>query len=274
MRAATGDRTALALSILGNVGGLGGGGGGRRRRRVPSGPLYDTLTTFQTDLAPGTAVTAGNSGDGSSGDPVDSVNLSTGATATYENESPWLGELAAVFTSGTANQATTGYGSQPNVLSDQAFFTLAEVSLDALPPDANGTRVLLPVDSLGAFQGDYRVINSGVAQMRDGNGVTLAATSTPGEINGLTFAALAATPFRFAAGVLVYSATVGQLQMRVYTASGALIDQWTSAANVDTLANGGLSTWRAGTCRNLTAYRTRLRMLATRRGSYPVVGPL
>jgi hypothetical protein len=172
----------------------------------------------------------------------------------------------------TNGQAGPFFGSQSGVTADQAFYMEAFLSMDSLPVDALGTRFTHSCNPSNQFNGDVRMLPSGVIQLREPIGATVvAATSDPGQ-NGTTFAYTPGQSLRFQWGIPVYSATLGVLQMRLLNAvTGAVINSWTSAANLNTFNLGGASRFSVGIQRNgIFNYATRIKYVATRKLAYPV----
>ncbi|WP_329013218.1 hypothetical protein OG271_04000 [Micromonospora rifamycinica] len=191
------------------------------------------VSTFEG--LPTGAVTAAAAG-------FDFLSAPAGGGAQIISTNPYGGTRALQLTTGTAGglclaERTALLGAS----STGQVFGRARVRLPALPADSTGMRVLVVADSTGAFLGDVRITNAGKVQLRSGAAVTLA-TST------LTLAADQWVDVGL--GLLVFSATVGQLEMRIWDSGGTVAETWTSAASLNTVGAGGTNKAQAGAIRS------------------------
>lgn len=195
----------------------------------------------------GTTITTGNSA-GASGTAFDAVGIVAGGGAVYTNTNQYRGALGATLsTGGTAGQTYVEYTTALNCSSSGSLYGRTYRKLPALPPDANGHRIILIADSASAFQAEWRINNAGRLEQRSGAGV-VTNTST----NAITTGAY----FRVEFAILAFSATVGQLECKLFLSadSSTPTETLTSTAALDTLRAGGLCKARAGINRNLASF--------------------
>ncbi len=221
-----------------------------------------TLNTLE-GIGDGVTVTTANSG-GASGDAFSGV--SGGANVTARTAAAMTGSrgLRCVSTGATAYvQPSNADG----VASSGKWYTDAQFKCTA--GTVNG-RITVFEDNPGAFQGEVRTTSGARLELRDFNSVLIATTANPGDILGNTFSYVLGTGFRLGVAVLVFSATVGQLEMMLWNAAGAFIDRWRSPATLDTLRGGGAGRIRWGVAQGITR-TVELDQIGTSTTDYPWV---
>lgn len=219
-------------------------------------------TTVQNTFEGGTptaAITTGNSG-GTSGTAFDFVNVPATGSVTYTGTA-YRGSVAGQFaTGGTAGIAYAEYTTALNVNSSGQVYCRLRFNLPSLPADSTGIRVAVIGDSTGSFRADLRVTNTGAVSVRGSGGTALATFSA-------TYAAGTWWDVGFA--ILVYSATVGQIEGKLYDSSGAVAETLSPAANQNTLGAGGLAKLQAGQVRTIANATVLLDDLAWSTTGYP-----
>lgn len=223
-----------------------------------------TLNTLE-GLADATTVTAGNSG-GASGNAFDSV--SGGANVSARTAAALAGSmgLRCVATGGSSYVVLS---TADGVASTGSWFT--DCLINFAVTTAVNSRIVVFEDNPGAFQSYIRTTTGNRLELRDRNDVTVATTASAGDINGNTLTLAAGTVYRIGMATLVFSTTVGQIEMTVWNSSGVLIDRWRSAANLDTVISGGAGRirWGIAQAATRTIYMDNLGTAVT---NYPWLG--
>lgn len=197
---------------------------------------FTKVQTFDGQT-PGSTITTANSA--ASGDAFTFVNIGGNGSATYITPG-YRGSGAGRFAAGTTAGLVYGEQLTGNSSVGPIYFRM-RFRMPVLPPDATGIRFAVFADSTGAFQADFRLTNAGKLELRTGTS-TLVGSST---------ATYAAGDWVDVGGaVLVFSTTVGQLEMVTYDATGALSQTITSVANVNTTRSGGANKLQAGMIRS------------------------
>lgn len=218
-----------------------------------------TLNTFEGGV-PAATITVGNSG-GASGDAFNAVAIVAGGTATYITPG-FRGARAGRFASGaTAGVVQAEYTSSIDVAGAGKVYGRCRFRLPVLPGDATGVRVMVLADGTGSFRASLHINNAGKLSIRGPAGTALV-TST------FTYTANTWCDVGFA--VLVVSATVGQIEAKIYSA-GVEIETMTSTANQNTLGAGGVFRLQNGMVRSLANTTVDLDDLAFDLNEYPDV---
>lgn len=160
--------------------------------------------------------------------------------ATIVNTDVYRGTRAAQLVttaSGCYLQRTTSAG----ISTAGQAYGRTRFRIPALPPDAQGVRLLVVTDGGGAFLGDLRIVSSGRLQLRDRTATSIATSTTTYVANSHIDLGLA---------VLAFSATAGQLQGVIFDGSGQVAESLTSPATLDTLGGGGTIACIAGAVRS------------------------
>ncbi|MFY1588991.1 hypothetical protein ACN267_31375 [Micromonospora sp. WMMD734] len=172
----------------------------------------------------------------------DFISSPTGGGAQIISTNPYSGTRALQLTTGSAGaicfaERTTLLGAA----STGQVFGRTRVRMPVLPPDTTGMRILVVTDSGGAFLGDVRIVASGKVQLRSGAGVLLASSTVTLTADQWVDAAI---------GLLAFSSTVGQLEMRIWDSGGSVAETWTSTATLNTIGAGGTNKAQAGAVRS------------------------
>jgi hypothetical protein len=210
---------------------------------------------------PAATITTGNSG-GASGDPFGFVQIVAGGSATYTSTA-YRGAVAGQFASGvTVGTCYCEYTTAVGAASSGQVYCRLRFRLPSLPVDATGVRVVVIGDSTGSFRAELRVTNVGAVSLRGSAGTALA-----------TFAAtyVAGDWWDVALSVLVFSATVGQIEARRYATDGSVAQTLTSLANQDTLGAGGTNKCQAGMVRSIANHTVQLDDVAWSTSAYPSI---
>lgn len=144
----------------------------------------------------------------------------------------------------TGSAGGNGYGERSTSLGVASSGTLhlrLRWRMPVLPPDATGVRFAVVTDSAGTFVADLRVNSAGAVQLRDGNSTLVGALAAP---------YVAGQWVDIGVAVLVYSATVGQVQMVRFSGQDTIAETITSAATLNTLRGGGTSKAQVGAIRS------------------------
>jgi hypothetical protein len=220
--------------------------------------VADVSNSFEGGTA-GTGITTGNSG-GASGTAFQAVSVVSGGAATF-TATAYRGSLAGSFASGvTAGITYAEYNTSVGAASTGSVYGRLRFRLPTLPPDATGVRVAVITDSTGSFRAELRVIDTGLVSLRGPAGTALAT---------FTGAYVAGTWWDVALSVLVFSATVGQIEAKRYDAFGVVAQTLTSAANQNTLGAGGANKLQAGMIRSVANYTVLLDDVAWSTTAYP-----
>ncbi|MEU7978243.1 alkaline phosphatase D family protein [Micromonospora sp. NPDC049081] len=191
------------------------------------------VSTFE-GLTLGAAV-AGTAG-------FDFISNPAGGGATIVNTLPYRGAQCMQLVTGTSGgicyaERTTSV----NVNSTGQVFGRLRFRVPVLPPDSTGMRIILVADSGGSFRAEVRLIDSGKLQLRNAAGTVLATSTLTLTANTYADVGLA---------VLVFSTSVGQMEMRIWDASGNVAETLTSAASQNTTGAGGLCKLQVGAVRS------------------------
>lgn len=209
----------------------------------------------------GATITTGNSGGGS-GDAFQFVQIVAGGSATY-TATAFRGTLAGQFASGaTVGTCYCEYSTSVGAASTGQVYCRLRFRLPTLPGDATGVRVVVIADSTGSFRAEVRVTSTGAVSIRGSGGtalVTFAATYVAGDWWDVGLA------------VLVFSATVGQIEARRYAADGSVAQTITSLANQDTLGAGGINKLQSGMVRSIANHTVQLDDVAWSTAAYPAI---
>lgn len=128
-----------------------------------------------------------------------------------------------------------------NVNSTGQVFGRLRFRVPVLPPDSTGMRIILVADSTGSFRAEVRLIDSGKLQLRNAAGTVLATSTLTLTANTWADAGVA---------VLVFSTSVGQMEMRIWDAAGNIAETLASAANQNTSGAAGLCKLQVGAVRS------------------------
>ncbi|MFJ8690284.1 hypothetical protein [Micromonospora wenchangensis] len=172
----------------------------------------------------------------------DFIASPAGGGATIINTLPYRGAQCMQLTTGTAGgicyaERTTSVG----VNSTGQVFGRLRFRVPVLPPDSTGMRIILVADSTGSFRAEVRLIDSGKLQLRNAAGTVLATSTLTLTVNTYADVGLA---------VLVFSTSVGQIEMRIWDAAGSIAETLTSPANQNTTGAGGLCKLQVGAARS------------------------
>lgn len=172
----------------------------------------------------------------------DFLSAPTGGGCTIISINPFRGTRAMQLLTGSSGALCLAErGTSLGANSSGQVYLRTRFRMPSLP-DATGVRVMVITDSTGAFLAEVRVINTGKLQLRNSSG-TVQATST---------ATITADQWvDVGLAILVFSATVGQAQMRLWdTSTGAVSETLTSSANLNTLQSGGANRAQFGAIRS------------------------
>lgn len=195
----------------------------------------------------------------------DFISAPSGGGATIITTNPFRGTQCMQLLTGSAGgicyaERTTSVG----VSSSGQVYGRLRFRLPVMPPDATGMRVILIADSTGSFRAEARVTNTGALQLRNAAGTVLATATT-------TIAA--DTWYDIGLAVLVFSTTVGQIELRVWnTSTGTVTETLTSAATQNTTGAGGLNKLQVGAIRSgVNGYAVVVDDVDWATGGYPTI---
>lgn len=208
--------------------------------------MAEWRNSWETGVANGTAVTVANSDDGgeSAIDASDVTGAAGGAGIVYDTSVFYRGTRSMRARNGTTpGNASAQCGGSLNILSNAPSYMAGRfLIVGSLPPDATGSRLFVPIASDQSFQGEVRLTSAGVIRVVDRLGASAILSTT-------VFAP--DTWYEIKVAVLVFSATVGQFELKVINiATGATTESITSAASFNNLSVGGLHKWKIGNARN------------------------
>lgn len=203
--------------------------------------MATVTNNFDTGLAAGTTITAANSDDGGAGTAFDFV--SGGGTKTFETRDSGL---YGRFTSVGSGTAYAEYSTAVGSLSGPIYGS-GDFLIPVLPP-SGGARLVFILTAADAGIAEWRISDTGKLEQRTGAG-GLVNTS----VNSIT----AGQWFKVHFTVLTISATVGQLQCRLFLdpTSTTPTETLTSTADLD-LGSTAAGKYRFGTVRTLTDFAT------------------
>lgn len=203
--------------------------------------MATTTQTFDNGTAGATLTTVTSGGGGNTA--FNFVNSPTNGFIRYTTTA-YRGGMAVEF--GTTSSAVTAFAEVSTtlgVVSSGQVYGRLRFMLPTLPVDATGVRVMVFVDSTGAFLCDIRVNNAGKVSLRNAAGTAIY-TST------LTITAGQWVDCGMA--ILAFSSTVGQTRFIIYDSVGGTAELFTSTANLNTLGAGGANRFQVGMVRSIT----------------------
>ena len=207
--------------------------------------MATVTNNFNTGLAAGTVITTANSDDNGAGTAFDLI--SAAGTKTFQTRDSGLYGLFTSVGSGQAYcENSTSVGS---IAAGNPVYGSADILLPALPASGSGgTRIALVLTSADVFIAEWRINDAGRLEQRTG-----AAALT----NTSTASVTAGQWFKVHISIVTISATVGQLQCRLFLDpnSSSPTETLTSAANLN-LGSTAAAKYRFGTCRTLTDFAT------------------
>lgn len=211
--------------------------------------MATVTNNFNTGLSAGTAITIANSDDGGAGNAFDNVG-GTGTNArTFETRDSGLAGQFSTTGSGQAYfEYTTSVGT---VAAGSPVYGSADFMLPVLPgAGLGGTRIALILTAADGFIAEWRITDTGKLEQRTG----------PGAVTNTSTASITAGSwFKVHFSMLNLSATVGQLQCRLFLdpSSNSPTETLTSAANLN-LGSTSATKYRMGTARTFTDFTTRV----------------
>jgi fibronectin-binding autotransporter adhesin len=204
---------------------------------VTPGPPSVYLTNTFEGGSDGTTITTGNSG-GTSGSAFGFINIPTSAAVTYSAANAGRGSLGASVSIGaTTGQVYLQYTSAILGSSSSApVYVRLRMKLSANP--VAPFRFTVIADSVGAFQGDYRINTNGTLGLYTGTGTLIGNTTnaiTPGQW------------FDVGISVQSFSSTTGVTELKLFLnpASDVATETITGTSR-DTLRGGGANSLQMG----------------------------
>lgn len=172
----------------------------------------------------------------------DFLSAPAGGGADVRNDGAYRGTQYLRLRTGTAGGS--GYAERSTSLGVSSSGTLhlrVRLRMPALPPDATGVRLVVLADSAGAFIGEIHATNTGALRLRSSTAAVIGTSAT-------TYVAGQWVDIGLA--VLVFSATVGQLRMVLFSGQDTIAETITSSATLNTLGAGGANRAQVGAIRS------------------------
>lgn len=211
--------------------------------------MATVTNNFNTGLSAGTAITTANSDDNSAGNAFDNVSGSGTNARTFETRDSGL---AGQFSTTGSGQAYFEYSTSVGTVAvGNPVYGSADFMLPALPgAGLGGTRIALILTAADAFIAEWRINDTGKLEQRTGAG---------GLTNTSVASVTAGAWFKVHLTIVTISATVGQLQCRLFLDpnSNSPTETMTSLANLN-LGSTAAAKYRMGTARTFTDFATRV----------------